>query len=85
MDSLDKEKRIEYAKALLENPVYIETMEKIENTFIDTWKKTREADKDTRESCWKMWKLTLQFKAIISSCAFDADRKIEKLTDFDTG
>jgi len=83
---LDKDRRIELAKLILENPLYIEKMAELEDGFIDQWKNTSVSDMEAREECWRLLKVKNMFETIISMCAIDETVKPDKPNmDYDTG
>ena len=83
---MDKDKRIEYAKAILTNPLYIEKMAELDEQFINKWKSTLVSDVEGREETWRLLKIKNMFQSIISMCAVDENKAPEiPLTDYDTG
>lgn len=83
---MDRNERIEYAKAILTNPLYIEKMAELTVQFFNEWKNTKVLDTVVREECWKMLKVKEKFEAIISMCAIDETKEPEiPTTDYDTG
>ena len=83
---MDKDRRIEYATAILTNPLYIEKMAELEEMFIYKWKGTSVSDMEGREEAWRLLKVKNMFQNIIAMCAIDETKEPEiPLADYDTG
>lgn len=61
-DMAEEARRGDHAKALLEDPMLIEMLERMEAYYIDTWRKSGTADVQTRERAWMQCALVNDFR-----------------------
>jgi len=61
-DLAEDARRGDHAKALLEDPILLEMLERMEAHYVDTWRKSGTADVQTRERAWMQCALVNDFR-----------------------
>lgn len=65
MTDEEKEARGREARAIINNPIFQETLEKIKSSVIDKWASTPARDTEGREWLWRHYEVTGQFESLL--------------------
>lgn len=68
-DLAEEARRGEHAKALLEDPILIEMLERMEAHYIETWRKSGTSDVQVRERAWMQCALVNDFRQQLRTVA----------------
>lgn len=80
MDDIDRKARL--AQEIIDNPVYQETLEKIRNEIFTMWKNSSIDATETREDCFRIFKVSEKFDGYLRSYVATAiyEKEVNKQT-----